>query len=750
MSAENNIQLISYLAAAEIYNNSKNIYECFLPIVESALMCDNTKDTISFLGLQNKLLEIYHLNVPKTTLRKLLELMQEQGKIEFVARKNITPCKNELSTAFFSKRAEMENSIEDFFIALNTFLVDNGISIPMTDIKKECCSWLYDHSLELAYFINNGILKDNTEKSDWEYSPQLVSFLLDISEKKSAHFKTFLLLYNGAVQSSLLNFETNKINTVCESSLQLKHVILDTNFILRMLDLQSEFDCITANETIGMLKLQGTHFYILEQTLSEIQRSIRNFLDDSRSHMQYIKTFFSGKQIRMSGFLEAMKRGIDRTELLEKSKIESLKAKISELVDATFVEDFDDSKIDTAEIESLVLSKNKDGYSEKQARHDLSLIEYCRKKRKKKVSAVTDIEWWVLTNDERLTFWNQRRSNTYQECLTEIQLSNISWIQQKKTDNIGLMQTIMSLSNSTAISSSDIELFAQRIRSYHEKHKDHSSSFDKISLVFESNKITTADIQKINAEDDAFEQIIEEKMLEIQMEKLANQQEYETIKEKDKQLSDENIVLKDQLSSLSLQIKTVKYRHKIEKYEQDIQDAIKEINDLSSKKDIYDKINEYQKTINISTGRYTVLTIMLIFLPLVAIFVLYIKLVFPFMLSIFKNMDSMPNFAQNIICSWIIPIIFTAIYYLIVSVLFGNPLSHKELFVLLKQKLLKLRTRKYMKRNGIPLGYQTGDVNKKIMEMNSGVERVKRTIENLKGNIKEIEEEIEALHNSSK
>ncbi len=603
----------------------------------------------------------------------------------------------------------------------------------------------------MAYFINNGILKDNTEKNDWEYAPQLVSFLLDISEKKSAHFKTFLLLYNGAVQSSLLNFETNKINTVCESSLQLNHVILDTNFILRMLDLQSEFDCITANETIGMLKLQGTHFYILEQTLSEIQRSIKSFLDDSRPHTQYIKTFFSGKQIRMSGFLDAMKRGIDRTKLFEKSKTENLKASISELIDVTFIEDFDDSQIGMAEIESLVLSKNKDGYGEKQGRHDLSLIEYCRKKRKKQVSAVTDIEWWVLTNDERLTFWNQRNNNEYQECLTEIQLSNIVWIQQKKTDNIGLMQTIMSLSNSAAISSNDIELFAQRIRSYYEGHKDRTNSLDKISLVFESNKITTADIQKINAEDDAFEQIIEEKMLEIQIEKLSRQQEYETIRDKDNKLSDENNALKKQLSSLSIENANIKYRHKIEKYEHDIQDAAKEMEDLSKQKDFYDKINKYQKTIGISTGRYTILIAMLAVLPLAAVFILYIKSpAYHFTLSFLKRIDNIPNFVQDMICTWIIPIIFTGIYYLLVVNLFGALLSPKELFTLLQQKLLKFRIKRYMIQNGIPLDYQTGDVDLKIQEMDLGIDRLTRTIENFRNNIAETEAEMKNLLNTLK
>lgn len=292
MAIENNLQLISYLAAAEVYNNNENIYECFLPIIESAVLCNSDKDSISFLNLQNRLQEIYHLDVPKSTLRRLLELLEEHGRIKFVNRRSIIPCKDELNNTFFYARQERENSINDFFISFNTYLVDEGIDIPLAEIKRFCCEWLYDHSLELAYFINSGILNNKTEKNNWEYASYLISFLLEIYEKKSSHFETFLLLYNGAIQSSLLNFETKQINTMCDSTLQFKNVLLDTNFILRMLNLQSEFDCITANETIEMLNKEGTQFYILEQTITEIQNSIKNFLDDSQSYFKYKKAFF--------------------------------------------------------------------------------------------------------------------------------------------------------------------------------------------------------------------------------------------------------------------------------------------------------------------------------------------------------------------------------------------------------------------------------------------------------------------------
>ena len=305
MIAKDNLQLISYLTAAEIYDKSQNIYECFLPIVESVLISNEGKNKITFNSLQNQINTSYHIDMPKSTLKRLLDILQEQKKVKLSTNKMVVLVKDKISTAFWEKRSDREIIIGDFFIEFNSYLLNVGFDIPLQQIKTECCNWLYANSLKLASFINNGILNKRqqvvSDEKDWEFSNQLVDFLLQIRDTKSNLFKTFLLLYNGAVHTSLLNFEVEQIDDVCGSSLHFENLILDTNFILRMLDLQSEFDCVIASDTISTLNRYNSHFFVLEQTIEEIQKSVKNYLYESEPYTIYTQTYFKNSKIRMNG-----------------------------------------------------------------------------------------------------------------------------------------------------------------------------------------------------------------------------------------------------------------------------------------------------------------------------------------------------------------------------------------------------------------------------------------------------------------
>lgn len=88
------------------------------------------------------------------------------------------------------------------------------------------------------------------------------------------------------------------------------NIILDTNFILRMLDLQTEFDGVVTKETLTILKKEDTRFFVLEQTLDEIIRSIKKFLSESAPNTVYTNKYLKNSQIRMTGFWEAARRGV--------------------------------------------------------------------------------------------------------------------------------------------------------------------------------------------------------------------------------------------------------------------------------------------------------------------------------------------------------------------------------------------------------------------------------------------------------
>lgn len=693
------------------------------------------KGNVSFLALQKKLNDIYRLETPKTTLRYLLEKLQQEGKLEFRDRKTIIPSKSKLNKDFWEKRSEKEAVVEDFFLEFNSFLVKNDIQIPMLEIKEQCCRWLYMHSLGLASFVNRGKLEINKEADKWQYADKLVLFLLEIQAKKSRLFETFLQLYDGAVQASLLNFEPDKITGICESALQISNVILDTNFILRILNLQSEYDVSIALETTDCLKGLGIQFIVLEQTIDEIITSIKNFVTEIQPYSVHTRAFLQGSRIRMTGFWDAHRRGVSRAEFLELINREKLKEALLKHLDVTFVGDYDDSVITKDRIDSLILSKNRDGYSEKQARHDLSLIEYCKKNRKKRIADITEADWWVLTNDERLTYWNQTNNGVFQECITETQLSNLIWLKKKRPENCGLTQTIVALSSNTAITPQGISAFAAKVQYYQQKYKDNNKKLDNLSIIFASAMLTSNDIRRINTEEDALDKVIEEKVLQYNLDERDKQQKLANATDENSKLISENSELRGTIDTISKQLQKEKLGRQIDFFKQSLNEAHDGIIVQKSTLIIYKKMQSFLVQREKSTSRILCL---MIAVPILALIILYAKLGFPLAANILQKINQLSGFIQNLLSS--VPfLLITVVYYFVIVLIFGAPMPPNKLFMTLQSKLLQFRLRGFMRSEAIPDTYYSGNIESEIFSTEQEIEKLNHRISSFNIELQQLE-----------
>ena len=122
MVLNDNQQLVSYLTAAEAFNEGKNIYDSLLPLIESILVKKNDTQKISLLALQQEINATYHWSVPKATLKFLLSRLQQQKKIIFFDNRTFLPEINELNRTFWEKHDERESCIEEFFIEFSIYL----------------------------------------------------------------------------------------------------------------------------------------------------------------------------------------------------------------------------------------------------------------------------------------------------------------------------------------------------------------------------------------------------------------------------------------------------------------------------------------------------------------------------------------------------------------------------------------------------------------------------------------------------
>ncbi len=503
MDSINSFRLMYYLTAAQLYDEGKNIFDCFLAILESVLLNEfQQKNSISFGALKLKLNNNLMVNIPSATLDYLLKKLRSQNIIMYDEQGKITKLDSNAVVEYAETVSLTEGRIQSFFYAFKQYLSEHNLDIDMETLQNQCCKWIYYHTLDLVQLVDQGVYRNNKNDDDKdeytvEYEKELIEYLIEQENRNTDEYEVFFLLYNGALQTSLLNFTPNKIEDVCKG-FSPANVILDSNFILRILGLQSKFESKVAAETLSCLKREGANFYVLETTINEIVTSIKNFLEESEPYSQQLSSFFKSLRFRMNGLWEAYRSGVQRSYFLKLKNKDNLRNELQSLIDAHFIAEYDEEEIKKETIDDLIDYKGVYGYTDNQAKHDLALIFYCRKMRKPNATSISDANWWVLTNDIKLSRWNNLRSTDVQECLTEIQFNNLLWIQREKTDFSGLHSIMAYLANNDTLTIEDIHTIARRLNVH---LNDDDSELDSMAIIFENTLITKKDIYLFEDED---------------------------------------------------------------------------------------------------------------------------------------------------------------------------------------------------------------------------------------------------------
>lgn len=572
-----NLKLCSYLFVADKFDNSEKIFESFSPIIESLLVNLGNQPYISFMALQEKIDEIYTTRIPKATLKMLLNNLKAEGKIK-INNSRIYINGEMLDSQYFNERNKKEQELNELFLGFRQFLLMKNIKITLDEAKQIICKYIFTHCFDLVDFIGHSAKPDQTEEEDLQYISYICEYLCKCKSDGKVLYTAFLRLYKGTVQSTLLNFYPEKIESLQNLNLQIDKVILDSNFIMRILDIQTEIEGQMAQETIYALNSLNVELVVLPQTIEEVSMSIKRFLSESAPYLQSSSEYFGNQHIRMSGLLAAIQRGKTRTNLMELSKPSILKEKLVSAYGICVIHEEDNVPIDLAEeIDSLISSKGIDSYGMKQATHDMLLINYCRQNRKKGIDSFTDARIWVLTNDMKLTYWNQNNSSGIQECITESQLSNLLWIQTPKEDNAGLINTMVALANRELINTTKFYEFINKMQVYKQLNNN-PSAIDNISLIFACDCLTMNDISRISDDDHEIDNVIKEKMEIIRKDREENELLLQ-------QSSDENAKLKVELKIYKLMIEKEELLKKIQE-NRNLQEHLKvEIQELQERRD---------------------------------------------------------------------------------------------------------------------------------------------------------------------
>lgn len=525
--------IISYAVIATKFETSSSLLESFIPLVENALLFVE-KDCIEETSINDTYEEIYGYRIHSAILSQLLQVLIKQDKIIKLKREYIQINKSKLTT--YDSKEEYEIKLRRLINELDEFLKKKNISYERKYISESIISFLHRNTLDFNSFINYNSNFDEYN-SDESIDPYLIEFLLEERRNDTPQYAFIKDIYEGLVLSSIII--TNKdIVTSYKEDFKLNNVLLDSNYIFRLLDLQTTLEYHAAMDTYTALKEMGCKFWVCKDTLKQIsivaEAVSKNYSETSHTIIRnYGDDKFAGIAsafIRRSLTPSKLKVIVDGLE-------DTLKNRFGiEMLDE---DTFNVDTIDTTNDIFKELQGKKPDSSKFGVAHDLLLIETVSTKRPKSVYKSNNADWWVLTDDNRLTSWNAKRSSV-PECITEAQLATIMWLCNPQVASLdGLFNTVVALKSRDLIGTDEYSKISKEIERQKERYASDQTKSKKLALVWSQQLLRLEDLycEDTATVDTKFDELLEEAQENATKDKRIIEKQKQSIEEFEKQSS---------------------------------------------------------------------------------------------------------------------------------------------------------------------------------------------------------------------
>lgn len=580
--------IISYAVISSKFETSSNLLDSFLPLVEHALLLTED-DCIKEIEINEKYEEIYGYRIHSAILSQILKILQQQGKIDRLKQERIQT--NKLKLCSYEVNDEYKKNLRYLVAEISFFLKRQGIDASKKEIENSIITFLRKNAMDFNSFINYNC---NLEEADNEGNllfEHLIEFLLQERRNNTSHYEFIKDVYLGIVLSSIIISGDDTVAAV-NSKFKIKNVLLDSNYIFRLLDLQTSLEYQAAQDTYKALLECDCKFHVCRETLKQIADTI---------HALTANVYFSSNSIlkkfgedKFTGLAAAcIRRGLTAAKL--ESIIDGLEETLINDYNVEFIDDesYNTGLIDINSEDFNQLSRVKEQASDFGIAHDLLLIKIVSELRPRSMYKAEQANWWVLTDDNKLTRWNSssKGSSGVPECITESQLATVMWIcNPKKATLDGLFNTVIALKSQGLVGNAEYAKISRIIDEQKDRLKDDQQSFEKLSMVF-SNRLLNIDevLAKDSEEVDAeFDRLL------LDSDKKVHETE-QLLKEKDRCIAEQT----EKSTELITQINHTKslLSQKSEKYIESLKIRIEDKNELCKyKKDELTKVENKRKT----------------------------------------------------------------------------------------------------------------------------------------------------------
>lgn len=371
---------ITYSLLAHI-NNSKTLtngqLDIFVPIVKKALATMSKDGDIrgeNITEICNVVNSISGITIPIPVLRNILKIIKntiasEDEKYFDLYKDDGFWIKRFLFSEFDEFVEKSENSIEKIQKLFVKFCKLSKVSVVESDIIK----FIEKNVVSLSAYISNNGMSDS---QDFSIEAKFVSYF-----KETDVYDEIRDLFIGAILSSYLYYEPSNLDT--ETIL-----LLDTNFIVSLLDLNTPESTQTCRQLIEIGVKMGFAFHVLQDTLDET-KNLLNYKAENIDN-SVVLAYVNKEDICNA----CKRRKLSRTDLQRIS--DNLESEIKNVCNITIIPYTEPIK-NKAKFSSEYQILKQYRSTEKSALHDAMCIHYVKEKRSNKpIFEFTKAKcWWV-------------------------------------------------------------------------------------------------------------------------------------------------------------------------------------------------------------------------------------------------------------------------------------------------------------------------------------------------------------------
>jgi hypothetical protein len=412
--------------------NITSLMSIFEELVEGllSLWSRNGTGAARIVDLQDDFFKMYTINIPIPTLRVILRNISNKYSETFTIHSDDSFVINNFPNKDLSYIIETQKGYIDLLFDLyNDYLMQKGLDPSSYDLLE----YIEENKKQVLSFISGGLSLSNNK---YQIQARFIKELLSIPEYNPIIQRLFL----GSIISSYIELDID------ESTTKSKTLLLDTNFIVSLLDLHSIESFINCKMLLKIANQLKYKIEVMPFTIDETT-ALLNRIASNLNNITYFQA-----QDKDSIYNGCFRRNIDPSSLSVIARKFELKLQneygiiqTDLMTNNSMIAEARQSKI-YSQIKNRI--NNPDG-----ALHDATVLYYTRKLRKSAQKSFADVESWFVTDTSGYYENNSISSNNIPLLIRAEELLNIMWLSHPLYNSDSFIKSTMARTLSGTLNS---------------------------------------------------------------------------------------------------------------------------------------------------------------------------------------------------------------------------------------------------------------------------------------------------------